>query len=178
MLVATSLLGAVACGAPQSKTQLELSKLPAYAGRDKELFDDSIEPSGLGLTMDRPTFRGDAKFRERAQKAGTVARVKITTVTIDKVDDKATYHLTMAVVGAALSGRAESALEVTIREGDNSFPVVNQLRENMRDKTLLAMWKRFHEGDDANAHFYAAPDDELTVAAAKEAIVLHEVSSK
>ena len=178
LLLATASLGGVACGAPQSKGQIELSKLPPYAGRDKELFDDSIEASALGMTMDKPTFRGDAKFRERAQKAGTVARVKITTVTIDKVDDRSTYHLTMAVIGAPIAGQADAALELTLREGDNAFPLVNQLREGLRDKTLLAMWKRFHEGDGANAHFYAAPDDELTVAAAKEAIVLHEVSKK
>ena len=175
---AASLPAFVACGAPQSKAQTELSKLPPFAGHDKELYDDSIEATALGMTMDKPTFRGDAKFRERAQKATTVARVKITTVTIDKVDERATYHLTMAVIGPVIAGEPDTALELTVHEGDNAFPLVNQLRENLRDKTLLAMWKRFREGDGANTHFYAAPDDELTVAAAKEAIVLHEVSKR
>jgi hypothetical protein len=178
LIAAACLEGAVACGAPQTKSQVELSRLPPYTGRDKELFDDSIEASAVGMTMDKPTFRGDARFRERAQRATMVARVKITTVTIDKVDDRSTYHLTMAVIGVPLAGSGESALELTLREGENAFPLVNQLREGLRDRTLLAMWKRFREGDDASAHFYAAPDDDGTVAAAKEAIVLHEVTKK
>jgi hypothetical protein len=168
----------VACGAPQTRAQIELSKLPQYQGKDAELLDDTIELAAVGLTMEKPYFKGDPTFRERAQKAQVVVRMKVTTVTTDKVDERSTYHLTLTPQGEPFTGSDASPLEITLREGDKGFPVVNQVRDNFRGRTVLAMWKRYRQADDAVQHYYLAPDDADTVAAAKEAIVLQEVTKK
>ena len=166
---------AFACGAPQNPRLAALSKLPVYEGKDAQLFDDTIEPAAFGMSMDRPHFRGDAKFRARAQAAGSLAQMKVTTVTIDKLDEKATYHLVLKRADR-LGGADEDGLEIVVKEGAPGYSVIAQVKARARDKTVVAMWKHFRVGDEDVIHYYFAPDDQETVMAAKEAMALQEVN--
>jgi hypothetical protein len=166
-----------ACGAPQNPQAAALAALPPYKGRDTELFNDSIEPAALGMAMDRPHFRGNQEFRERAQAAGFVGMAKITTVTVDKVEDRSTYHLRLTRVGAPFAGSDTSTtVDIDVRPHSAAYGLIHQVQTRAQGKTVTAMWKRYREGEEAVVHYYLAPDDAETVAAAKEAIALHEVA--
>ena len=96
--LAAAALGSGGCGpmtGPVSKTR----PLPAYAGRAADLFDDSIDPAGVGMDFDKGyTPKADPMLRERAQVGDAVLRVKISTVTGKKDGPESTYQLELHTV--------------------------------------------------------------------------------
>jgi hypothetical protein len=166
-----TLLGACA-SRPRQPVNPAVS-LPLYQGHDTELYDDSIEPAAFGMALDKVSFRGSALFRERTQHAALVARVRITTVTIGKIDDKSTYHLQFDVLEQPLAGEdAVRQMDIEVREGSRAYSLIHQLETRARNKTMIAMWKHFRQGEEDAVHFYAAPDDADTLAAVREDIAL------
>src|SRR5687768_13711295 len=64
----------------------EARPVSTYAGRPADLFNDTIEPAGVGLDFDRSySPRSDRMLRERAQLGDAILRVRVSTVTA-KVD--------------------------------------------------------------------------------------------
>lgn len=179
LVCAVCALGApivVGCGAPQSRAAADLAKLPEYKGKDKELFDDSFDVSIAGLSMDKPIYKGDVRFRDRCQAADSIAKVKLTTVTIDKLESRSIFQLQLRVV-ERLGGpqTPPETVDVTIKEGDPAYGLMLQSNARLRGKTMVALWKRFRQNEEQAMHFVFAPDDPEVVAAVQEAIALSEL---
>ena len=179
LCVALLTAGSVSCGPPRSANEIQIEKLPEYTGGSLKLFNDSIEPSALGLSLERVSFKGDALFRERVQQADVVSEVLITTVTVGKTDEKSVYFLQFEPQQSyTKAGLANDMLELRVADGEGAYPLLNMIQSRARGRKFIGMWKRFRQGNVATLHWYFAPDNEDTVAAVKEALTLRELTEK
>ena len=79
--------------APRSRARRPSRPLPAYAGHAAELFDDVIEPTAVGISLDVGADpRSDRRLRERTQTGDAVLRVRVATLTA-KQEDSATRYI-------------------------------------------------------------------------------------
>lgn len=179
LCVALLTVGSAGCGPARSANEIQIDKLPEYTGAAAKLFNDSIEPSALGLSLEKVTFKNDAHFRERVQQADVVSEVEITTVTVGKTDEKSVYFLQFEPQqGYTKLGLASDMLELRVADGEGAYPLINMIQARARGRKLIGMWKRFREGNAATLHWYFAPDNEDTVSATKEALTLRELTEK
>lgn len=165
------------CGRPSRPSSVPLEAMHPYDGPDRQRFDDSIDPAVLGLALERGDYRRDGTFLARAQTAHGVARVRIVTVSVDSSREDAPFRLQLRRVGVPLKrlDQAES-IEVEVRPGSPSYSLLRQYETKLSNRTALAMWKRFRQGEEPSTHFYLAPDNDEALAAAREALALQEVS--
>jgi hypothetical protein len=178
-LCAALLTAGVGCGPARSANDIQIDKLPAYTGASVKLYNDSIEPSALGLSLDKVSFKNDAVFRERVQQADVVSEVTITTVTIGKTEEKSVYFLQFEPQqGYTKQGLAADMIDLRVADGEGAYPLLNMIQTRARGRKFIGMWKRFREGNVATLHWYFAPDNEDTVAAVKEALTLRELTEK
>lgn len=155
------------------------SGLPLWLGRAQEVFDDDIEPTALGLSMEGPSPRSDRFLRERAQTAQIVARVKVQTVTADSVGDSTTFHLGVLVGVPQLAKPKidELTLELLIRPSSKSYNIAKQFDSSLQGRTFIGFFHRFASGEgEEEIHFHLAPDTPEVAAAVKEAVALGEFS--
>jgi hypothetical protein len=167
------------CGRPSRTVGVPLDVMSPYEGVDRQRFDDTVEPAVLGLALERGDYRRDSAFLARAQTAHGVARVRVVTISVDGSRDDAPYRLQLRRVGDPLKrlDRAES-IEVEVRPGSPSYSLLRQYEAKLSNRTALAMWKRFRQGDEPSIHFHLAPDNDEALAAAREALALQEVSGQ
>lgn len=176
LFVLTALAGAAACGPARPSGETSVSRLPAWEGRATQLFDDSLDPSVLGLTMDRPIYRGDLLFRERCQAAEHVARMKLTTVTEGSNDGKKAITLGFSTVERLAGGTPPSTLEAVFPAGSPSFGLLERLQAKLRGKAVVIAWRTFRHEGEAVTHVFIAPDDPEVVSAVHENVALVELS--
>jgi hypothetical protein len=145
------------------------------------VFDDNIDPSAVGLSMDGASPRSDPFLRERAQTADVVARVRVQTVTVDSAGEQQTYHLGIQVgVPTLTKARVDDrSFELSIKSTSPAFGVARSLDASLRGKTFVGFVKRY-SGDDGEAtvHWHLTADTADVVSAIKEAVVLGEISGK
>ncbi|MCC6649466.1 MAG: hypothetical protein IT374_28340 [Polyangiaceae bacterium] len=175
LFVAAALTGAVACGGPRAASDPTAS-LPAWEGRAAELFDDSLDPAVLGLSIERPIYRGDLLFRERCQAAEHVARMKLTTVTLGTNEGKKTVTLGFTTLERLAGAPPPPTLEASFRAGSPSFGLIERMQGKLRGKTAVVAWRTFREDGGAVVHSVVAPDDPEVVAAVHENVALEDLS--
>jgi hypothetical protein len=177
LLTASALLPS--CGPPPGPASVPIAAMLPYDGPDRQRFDDSIEPAVLGLALERADYRRDGRFLARAQTAHGVARMRIVTISFDSSREGAPYRLQLQRVGSPLKRYDPAeAIEVEVRPGSPSYSLLRQYEAKLSNRTALAMWKRFRQGDEPSTHFYLAPDNDEALAAAREALALQEVSGQ
>lgn len=177
LFVLAALVGPVACGGPaRSSADVSLSKLPVWEGRSAELFNDGLDPAVLGLTMEKPIYRGDLLFRERCKSAEFVGRMKITTVTEGTNDGKKTIILGFTGVERLAGGTPPATLEASFRQGSPSFGLIERTQAKLRGKAVVVAWRTFRQDGEAVVHAFVAPDDPEVVAAVHENVALEELS--
>ncbi|MFO0760589.1 MAG: cobalamin ABC transporter substrate-binding protein [Byssovorax sp.] len=186
LLAATLLLAGGAgpgCGGeptPGAQTPGPAGPLPVWEGRGAQLFDDTIDPAAVGLSLDGPTGgRSDPNLRDRAKEADIVARVKVQTVTLDTMGEQEHYHLNLLIGRPAFAQPRipDSAVEIEIRTKDPAFGLVKSFDARLRDKTFIGFLRRFQGADgEAHVHFHLSADTESVAAAVKEAVALQELS--
>src|SRR3954467_15424593 len=97
VLAAACLIGS-ACG-PSTPAGAPTRPLPGASGRAADLFDDAIDPAGVGMDFDKGyTPKADPMLRERAQVSDAVLRVKIQTVTGKTDGPEKSYQLGLHTV--------------------------------------------------------------------------------
>ncbi|MFO0661712.1 MAG: hypothetical protein U0165_18045 [Polyangiaceae bacterium] len=176
-LVGSSLIGAQACLPQPSNASAEVRSLPEYKDQDATLFDDSVEPYAIGLSLDRPSSRGNSVFRSRAQNARSIMRMRIDTVTTGGGINRSVIRVGMKRVGKPLLGKDESeGFEVEVATGSNAFALFKQAGDRIQGRTVVCMWKLFRVNDEPTLHFYLAPDDDETLAAVRDAVALQELT--
>ena len=155
------------------------SGLPLWQGHATELFDDNIDPSAVGLSMEGPSPRADRFLRERSQTADVVARVRVNTVTVDTVGDDTTYHLNIQVGVPTLAKPKieDRAFELIIRSSNRAFGIARAFDSRLRGQTFIGFVNRFANQDgEPEVHWHLAPDTAEVAAAVKEAVALGELS--
>ncbi|WP_437637096.1 cobalamin ABC transporter substrate-binding protein [Sorangium sp. So ce854] len=154
--------------------------LPTWEGHAPEVFDDNIEPAAVGFSLDGPSPRSDRFLRERAQTADVVARVRVSTVTVDTVGEQSTYHLAVQVIDAPLATPRvpDRAFELHIRPTSRAFGIAKAVDARLRGLTFIAFIRRFAgEAGEPEFHWHLSPDTAEVTAAVKEAVVLGELSA-
>ncbi len=177
MLVISALAGAAtACGPSRPSANASVASLPPYEGRATELFNDGLDPAVVGLTMEKPIYRGDLLFRERCQAAEHVARMKITTVTEGTNDGKKTITLGFATVERLAGATPPSTIEGAFGAASPSFGLIDRMQGKLQGKLVVVTWRTFRQDEQAVTHVFVAPDDPEVVGAVHENVALVELS--
>jgi len=178
-LVATSALAAQGCGPGQeAESASSVEGLPPWLGHDQTVFDDGIDPEAVGLSMEGRSPRGDPLLRERALTADVVARVKVTTVTVDSVGDASTVHLGI-LVGEQLKAPKipDPRFELLIRSSGRAFGIAKAFDARLQGLIFVGFLKRFAgPGGEPEIHWHLSADTPEVVAAVKDAVALAELS--
>jgi len=175
-------LGALGCGEPPQGAQSAqpAGPLPIWEGRQRELFDDNLDPAAVGLSLDAgPSPRSDPFLRERAQTGDIVSRFKVQTVTLDSMGDLQQYHLNLLVGRPTLAEARlpDTSVELTIRTGAPAFAIVKSFDVRLRGQTFIGFVRKFQGVDGEPAlHWHLSADTEAVAASVKDAVALRELT--
>jgi hypothetical protein len=154
-----------------------VAPLLPYDQQQARLFDDRIEPSALGIPDVSLAPRQDPELRSRTQSADRVARVRVSTVTVDSVDGEQTYHLTLAAIDQALVAKTQAdRAELLIRKHTPAFGLVKSMETDLIGKTFVLFIRDFPGDEEPVAHWHVAPDNPDVVAAVRDATAFVELS--
>jgi hypothetical protein len=149
--------------------------LPAYAGHAVELFDDSIEPAAVGISMEAKVDpRTDKRLRERAQVGDAVIRLRVTTLTA-KQEDSGTRYLVGLKTIEVLTGQFPpgDTFEITVSQLSPAAGILKSMQDQFVGKTFVGFVRAFVRADgDQELHFHFAPDSPAEAIAVKDAAAL------
>lgn len=152
--------------------------VPAWAGHQVEVFDDTIEPAAVGLDLDKGySPRGDPMLRERAQLADGVLRVKVTTVTAKTDGPDSVYQLGANTL-EKLSGKFPPPQQFNLRvsKGSESYGILRSFENRLVGKDFIVFVREFSRPDgDRELHFHIAPDSKDVKDAVGDAVLLGEL---
>lgn len=177
--------GAAGCGGPGQQQPAQDGsasgeRLPAWDPQAQEVFDDNIDPAAVGLTLEGPSPRSDRFLRERAQTAEVVARVRVSTVTVDSIGDQSTYHLGIQVGYPPLATPkvADRTFELVIRPHSPAHGIARAFDSRLRGLTFIGFIRRFAGDGEPEIHWHLSPDTAEVAAAVREAVALGELSAR
>lgn len=175
-LSAAGLAGCTPLGAARTAADRPLAP---WEARGQELFDDNIDASALGLSMDGASPRSDPFLRERAQTADVVGRVRVQTVTVDKIGEDLSFHLVIQALPPLLATPRlpDTSFELNIKPQSRGYALAKAFDSRLRGLTFVGFVQRFAGPDgDPEVHFHLSPDTAEVAAAVKEAVALAELS--
>lgn len=171
--VATAFLSLGAMGCATSRFS---RPLPAYANPSASLFDDSVEPSAVGLDFDQSyDAMKDKDFRERLRQADGVVRVRIATVgsrTGTEDDPSFTFHVEPL---EKLHGQypPEEPFDVAISPRSSTLGVFKHLEHKLVGATFIAFTKDYRPpGGAPETHVHLAPDTPAVKKAVEDLVAL------
>jgi hypothetical protein len=152
--------------------------LPAWAGHQVEVFDDTIEPAAVGLDFDKGySPRLDKTLRERAQVGDAVVRVKVSTVTAKTDGPEASYQLGLHVI-EKLTGKNPPSPDFTVQisKSSESHGIMKNFESRLVGYAFVAFVREFVKSDgDREVHFHLAPDTKEVKAAVGDAVLMGEL---
>jgi hypothetical protein len=179
LLGAALSMASLGCGGPSAPASgSESARFPAWEGRARAIYDDNIDPAAVGLTMEAPSPRTDPFLRERTQTAELVARVRVTTVTVDTFGADVSYHLGLQVAAPPFSEPKlpDLGLELYIRPKGRAYAIVKAFDARLRGSSFIGFFHRFDsEGGEPEIHWHLSPDSAEVAAAVREALALAEL---
>lgn len=177
LLASTALIQGSSCSANHGGTALNLDKLPPYEEPSKTLFDDSIDPAAFGLNMSASEGSpSDASFRERIRLADVISSIRVTTVTISKVDEKATYTLQFEPIRGFLGTFEEDLRELVVSErAPQMYSVISSVQARAKGRTLIGFWRRFREQNRMTIHYRFFSDSEEITKALQDSLALEDL---
>lgn len=165
------------CGGGASPAGDPSARLEPWAGPLRGLFDDSIHPAAVGLSLDGEAAHDDPLLLSRARAADVVARMRVTTVTADTVGAKQTYYLTVQVgdpplMPAKLPNRT---FELVVRPGRPSFGIVSSIDTGLRGRTFIGFVRRFAGEAEPEIHWHLTADTPQVALAISETTLREDV---
>jgi hypothetical protein len=146
----------------------------SYAGRQADLFDDTIEPAAVGLDYDKGySPRLDKTLRERAQVGDAVLRVRVSTVTARPDGRHARYELELHTV-EKLAGKRELPTDFVVRvsKSSDSHGIVKNFESRLVGYAFIAFVREFdHPSGERQVHFHLAPDTKEVKTAVGDAVL-------
>ncbi|AKV01475.1 hypothetical protein AKJ09_08138 [Labilithrix luteola] len=167
-----------ACGSSSGGPNSPSRPLPAYAGRSATLFDDTIEPAGVGLDFQKGYQpRHDPLVRERSQTSDAVIRVRVSTVTAKKDGPEVVYQLGLHTVEkVAGENPPETDFTVQITKSSESLGIMKNFESRLVGYPFVAFVREFVRPDgDREIHFHLAPDTKDVKVAVSDALALGEL---
>ncbi|MDB5216789.1 MAG: hypothetical protein JWO86_4716 [Myxococcaceae bacterium] len=177
--LAASALGSGGCG-PMAGPGAKTRPLPSYAGRAADLFDDSIDPAGVGMDFDKGyTPKADPMLRERAQVSDAVLRVKVSTVTGKKDGPESTYQLDLHTVEKMTGANPPPPdFTVTVNKASEAHGIVKNFEGRLVGYPFIAFVREFVRPDgDHEVHFHLSPDTTDVKSAVANAVILGEAGA-
>jgi hypothetical protein len=152
-----------------------------YAGRQADLFDDTIEPAAVGLDFDKGYApRVDKTLRERAQVGDAVLRVRVATVTAKKDGPEASYQLGLHTVEKLAGKNAPPPdFTVAINKASESHGIMKNFESRLVGYSFVAFVREFATpAGDREVHFHLAPDTKEVKLAVGDALIMSELGNK
>jgi len=183
VLSTACLLGAATvpgCG-PATPAGAPTRPLPGYSGRAADLFDDAIDPAGVGMDFDKGyTPKADPLLRERAQVSDAVLRVKVQTVTGKTDGPEKSYTLGLHTVEKMTGGHAPPTdFSVAVNKSSESHGILKNFEGRLVGYPFVAFVREFVRPDgDREIHFHLSPDTKEVKAAVGDAVILGEIEKK
>ncbi len=150
--------------------------LPDYAGATAELFDDSVEPSAIGLDFDQSfDARKDPAFRRRLREADGVLRVRIATVSSRTgSEDEPSFTFRVEPLEKLHGQHApEGPFDVMISPKSSTLGVFKHLEHKLVGATFVAFTKDYRPpGGAAETHVHLAPDSPAVKKAVSDLVAL------
>jgi hypothetical protein len=152
--------------------------LDPWTGTLRGLFDDSIHPAAVGLSLEGEPPQEDRLLPSRARAADVVARMRVSTVTSDSVGAKQTYYLTLQVGQPPLtrSKLAERSFELVVRPESPAFGIVSSLDTGLRGHTFIGFVRRFAGEPEPAIHWHLTADSAEVALAISDASALDEAA--
>jgi hypothetical protein len=174
-----ALLAAAALACSGSSSSGQRTSFPPYGGESAKLFDDRIDPNSVGLADVASKPRADPVLRARTQSAESVAKVRVSTVTVDSIGGKPAYHINLAVIDPlARRGFDDRSIEISVRPDSPAFGIVKWLDTRLIGRTFIGFFHRFGSSDEVQVRFHLSADEPEVLAAVRDANTLSEVSGK
>jgi hypothetical protein len=177
-LAFVGLLTAVACGGSGSGANDPNRPVATYAGRQADLFDDTIEPAAVGLDFDRGYApRVDKALRERAQVGDAVLRVRVSTVTAKTDGPDSNYQLGLHTI-EKLAGKNPPPVDFTVQinKTSESHGIMKNFESRLVGYAFVAFVREFaHPSGDREVHFHLAPDTKEVKSAVGDAVIMGEL---
>jgi hypothetical protein len=121
----------------------------------------------------------DPVLRARTQSAEAVARVRVSTVTVDAVGGKPAYHLNLAVIEPLSRRRlGDRAVEILVTADSPSFGIIKWLDTRLMGRTFVGFFHHFAGPEEPIVRYHLSSDDAEVLAAVREADTVSEVSGK
>jgi hypothetical protein len=153
---------------------------PSWVGREQDLFDDVVDPASLGLGADVSNPRKDPLLKERARASELVSRVRVSTVTVESLEQVRTYRLVIQVIPPPFGapGFEQTAFELVIGPAAPSYGVAKAFDMRLRGASFIGFLRRFAgDGDEpSKLHWHLSPDTAEVAAAVTDALALAELS--
>lgn len=162
----------VAPGCSRAKPAEAARSVTPWEGRLQSLFDDSIDPSSLGLAP-TSTDPKDANVA-RGQAAHFVVRARVATVTAEGQGDKQRYLVTLRVIGDPIVGTRppSESIQIVIGRGSPSFGLAQSRNLQLAGTPFIAFLREFEPSDSPIVHWHLARDAQDVVDAARKGAVL------
>lgn len=134
--------------------------LPAWEGEQRQIFDDAIDPSAIGVSMSGASPALDPLLKVRTQTADLVGRFTVATVTQDRNGESAQIHLTLRVEPTPLLRRGIDGpfVELLVTEATEAFGLVTTYESALRGRTFIGFVKRFAGTDGPALHWHLTAD--------------------
>lgn len=166
-----------ACGGP-SAPATPTRQVGPYSGHAAQIFDDSIEPAGVGLDYDKGyNPKTDPAVSERVHTGDAVLRVKVTTVTAKKDGPDARYSIGLHTV-EKLAGSHPPAPDFTVQitRASESLGIMKNFESRLVGFSFIAFVREFARPDgEREIHFHLAPDSKEVKAAVSNALLIGEL---
>jgi hypothetical protein len=172
ILVFQGLAILAAPGCSHSKPADAARTVTPWEGRLQSLFDDSIDPTSLGLAP-TSTDPKDANVA-RGQAAHFVVRARASTVTVEGQGNKQRYVVTLRVVGDPIVGARppSDTIQIAIGYGSPSFGPAQSKDLQLAGTPFIAFLREFEANDGPVLHWHLARDAQDVADAAREGAVL------
>ena len=148
-----------------------------WEGRLKNLFDDSVDPSAVGLAGTSASNAGGA-VAARAEEADFIVHVRVGTITTEGSGNAMRYLITLRVVGDPVAGPRppSDTIQITVAKINPTFGIVQAKDLALAGKHFIAFLREFDQNDTTVVHWHLARDAQDVVDAARKGAVLSELS--
>ena len=125
------------------------------------LFDDTFDPSVLGLSFDGASPAKDVTLPERVRLSEFVGRVAVETISRDANGQRVRYLITLRLEPNRLVDRASfpPTVELKITEESPAFSVVSARESSFRGLTFILYARRLAAAEGPELYWHATVDD-------------------